>query len=49
MGYTKEGRGHDVVFKECNHLLPVYQFYILTNKKAEISSASAKLLELMKP
>lgn len=39
----------DIVFKECSNLLPIYQFYILINKKVNISSASKQLLKLMQP
>lgn len=38
----------DVVFKECEFLMPEYKFHILLNKNNSISKSSQELLEMIK-
>ena len=41
-------KGHkDIITKKCNHLMPDYKFYILTNKSCKISKASKDLLKIL--
>lgn len=37
----------DIIFKECSHLMPDYQFHILTNKNFEPSKASKQFLNIL--
>ena len=47
-GDANYGKGHEgISMKKCPHLMPEYQFNILTNKAFKISKASKDLLRLL--
>ena len=37
----------DLIIKECSHLMPEYQFHVLTNDKMSVSESSKQLLKIL--